>query len=214
MENNIDKVFRETIKRSAEFYDPIAENVKHKIWSQVQIKDNVSPWIIHYRSLVAACLLLLLTTSVMSIAFMRSRTQIRSLTEANNKLKKNNTYYLSMESGQKNIAVANRISDTVYIETKTIVQKLDIITQRDTDTIFLNKPIFVEKESAPLKESVVGNKPQTDTVIRIEAREHETNFLISNNEMVKQDKGKKIRIRFGGNNYQNSNGILALTTKL
>lgn len=213
--HNIDLFIKKAIDESANFYDIEANKAKEKIWKHVQLQKQNHHRPILIRSLVAACILLFISTSVISLSLIKTKKTIKTLVELNNTLKD-----YTIESNQNTLTkkepviAANANSpDTVFIEKNVVVSKPVIITKQIIDTVFIRQIVYVEKEQAQETLTAIENSYPTDSIFQSNANNYETEILISNNEKVKREKGKKIQIKFGGNKDQTSSGTLAFTTE-
>lgn len=212
--HDIDSIFRKAIHESGNFYDSEANDAKERIWNEVQGQKQSKPFL--FRLLVAACILLFFSTTVISISNIRNRTHINSLVELNKKLedaaaKNNNKPAINKESA---IAANVRFTDTIYIEKKVIVNKPIVTTQRITDTVYIKQMVYIEKEQTPELLTTIEIKNSPDPTTQTTESHQETEIIISNNEPVNKKKRRKLQIKFGGNKNQASSETLAFNRKL
>lgn len=212
--HNIDSIFRKAINESGNFYDSEANMAKQRIWKQAQKQNQTKPFL--FRLLVAACILLFISTTIITITHVKNRSQINTLVESNkqleNELAINNTN--STINKQSAIAANDKVTDTIYIEKKVIVNKPIVTTERITDTVYIKQMVFIEKEQTPEPIAIIENRNSTDTIEQTFVNNKKTEIIISNNEPVKRKKRKKIQFKFGGNKDHSKNGTLAFNRKL
>jgi hypothetical protein len=214
--HNIDSIIKKAIDDSGNFYDHEANKAKERIWKQVQFKKQNPPRLILLRSLVAACILLFVSTSVIYISFIRTKETIKTLVELNSTLMNNSTANVQNSKPVKEPLTATNYNspDTIFIEKKAIVTNPIIITKHIIDTVYIRQIVYVEKEMTSELLASVKNSIIADSSYQKNEKNYETEILIRNNELPKKEKGRRIQIKFGGNKNQLKNGILAFTARL
>ena len=214
--HNIDSTIKNAVEESSNYYDKEAGAVKERIWKQVQFQTKIPRRLIIYRSLAAACILLLISLSVLSVSFIRTKKAMKSLVEINSvlnqKATENNQTALRIK--QPEIAANISAKDTIYIERKVIVSRPVIITKQIQDTVYIRQTVYLEKEKTAGTLTTDENMISKDSSYQKTATNYEAEILISNNESMKRRKSKKLQIKFGGNKDQTNTGTLALITKL
>lgn len=211
--HNIDSIFKNAIDESEGFYSSEANDSKERIWDNIRTQKQKHPRLILFWSLVAACILLFFSTTVISLWNIKAQNKIETLVELNSNLMKKN-----MEKSQnfitatepEKVAIANSI-DTVYIEKEVIISKPIVITEVISDTVFIEQIVYVEKETST--ELVANNDitNQTESSSQFISESIETKILIRNSKNDKKGKKKKVQIKFGSNKNQSNSGTLAYT---
>jgi hypothetical protein len=214
--HNIDSMVKKVVDESMNFYDLEANKAKERIWDQVKLQRQNPPRLILVRSLVAACILFFISTSIISIAYIKTNKSIKTLAELNSALKNNATVNDQNTFNIKEPVIASNIksTDTIYIERKVIVLKPVNITKHVIDTVYISKIIYVEKEQAQILLTDNENLITTNSNNQTHTNNYATSILISNNELIKKEKRKKLQIKFGGNKDQINNGKLSFIVKL
>jgi hypothetical protein len=214
--NSIDSIFRKAIEHSADFYDSEAEKVKERIWSQVQPNRTISSGIVLIRILAAACVLLVICTTILSVYFMDAKKTIQALNLNNQKLKKDFDLYVQKTDNQQ-LSTRNshfQSSDTLVIERKVIIYKPVVEKERIIDTVFVRQQVDMEKEK--VQEMALGLKSsaKADSGYQSKATVPDKEILISNLENKELQRRKKFQIRFGGDKGQKNDVPLAFTVNL
>jgi len=214
--HDIDSMVKKVVDESMNFYDVEANKAKERIWKQVKLQRQSYPRFILVRLLVAACMLLFISTSIITIAYIKTYNSIKTLTELNSNLKNNATVNDQNPFLIKEPEIASNIKsvDTIYIERKVIVSKPVNITKHVIDTVYISKIVYVEKEQVQKLLTDNENCIASDNDNQLPPNNYETKILISNNELINMDKRKKLQIKFGGNRDQVNNGRLAFIVKL
>ena len=214
--HDIDSIFKKTVDESANFYDIEANQAKGRIWKHVQTQKENRPSLVLIRLLAAACILLLISTSVATLSFIKAKRSMRTLVEANNTLMKNATASPPNSFAVKEPMTAARSNstDTIYIEKKVVVSKPVLKTIQVVDTVYVKQIEYVEKEHSPELLTANEHSLVPDSQGQKKEKLYETEILIRNNESIKPKKRKKLQLKFGGNNNPTNNGTLAFTTKL
>jgi hypothetical protein len=214
--HNIDSIIKKVIDGSMNFYDMEANKAKERIWKQVKFQQQKHPRLILLRFLVAACILLFISTSIISIAYIKTNKSIKTLAELNSALKNNSTVNDQNTLNIKEPVTASNIksTDTIYIERKVIVSKPVNIIKYVIDTVYISKIAYVKKEQTQKLFTGNENNITIDSNFQTHTNNYETKILISNNEIIKQGKRKKLQFKFGGNKDQIDNGTLAFSAKL
>jgi len=213
--HNIDSKIKRVVEESVNFYDSEADLAKERIWKQVRLRKQVNISLILLRLLVAACILLFFSTSVISVSYYRIKNSLKTVAEANSTLmnKTNAFYQKALIINEPLNAQEIKITDTIYIEKKVMVSQPVIVTKQVIDTVYVRQIVLVEKEQTPVLITDYENSIAGDSNIQNSMAQYETKILISNNEPVKQEKRRRIQFKFGGNNQQISDGTLALSAK-
>jgi hypothetical protein len=213
--HKIDSVIKKAINESENYYDSEANIAKERIWNHIQFQKQNQSKPILLRLLVAASILLFISISIIAISNIRNRNTINTLVELNRKLK-NEAAINVKNTLKKESIVATNVSkhDTVIIEKKVIEYKPLVTTKQITDTVYIQQIVYVEKEQKPALLIKNENNYSTDSIIQTIGNNYKSEILISNNESLKREKGKKFQIIFGGNKDQINSGTLAFTTKL
>jgi hypothetical protein len=213
--HKIDSIIQKALNETENHYDSEANSAKERIWSHIQLQkqnQSIPPLL---RLLVAASILLFISLSIVSISNMRNRSTINTLVELNRKLKNETTIRNKSILNNESITAHNEsIHDTIIIEKKVIEYKPLVTTKQITDTVYIQQIVYVEKEQKPAIEITNENNSSADSIFRTIGNNYKSEILISNNESLKSEKGKKIQIKFGGNKDQVNTGTLAFTTKL
>ena len=217
--HDIDSIFKKVVDGSSNYYDAEAHLAKASIWQQVQVKKKVQLSPILFRLLVAACILLLLCTTTLSISFFKARKSMQTLVETNDALKNNltgNSQNALAAKAVSPIVKANAHStDTVYREKKVIVYQSVMSTVKIVDTVYVKQLVYVEKESSP---EITASKKNSATADSLAPKSGQKNYkkeiLITDNTSIQKNKKSKIQIRFWGSKNQENNGTLAFSTKL
>ncbi len=216
--HNIDSEIRRIFNESADFYDLEASKSKEKIWQQVQLKKQSRPNFYLLRTLAAACIFLFVTTFIIAISNIKADKKIKSLVELNNSLQNQiNAGKENAFSQQRLLAETNNIvPDTVYVEKKVLVSKPVIKTKQIVDTIYVERKVYIEKEAPQelIAASDNNNPIEIDTSQTITSNSYDAQILIRNSNNVKQKKGRKLQIKFGGNRNPSNENTLAFTAKL
>ena len=185
--HNIDSIFKKAIDESEGFYSSEANDAKERIWDNVRTQKRKQPGLILLWSLVAACIILLFSSTAITFLNYKAQDKIKTLVELNSSLKKDamekNQNYITEQKPEK-VAISNS-TDTVYIEKEVIISKPTFITEVILDTVFIEQIVYVEKDT-PL-ELVASNEStnQLDSSNQLISRSNETQILIRNS-----DKGK------------------------
>jgi len=213
--NNIDSVFRKMISDSKGYYNTEANIAKEQIWNQLGLHENKSKPLM-FRLLVAACILLFISTSVMFFINYKTHNTIKVLTELNTDLenKFNNIIDNDLKNDKSLIAASIVTTDTIYIEKMVMVTKPIIQTVKITDTVFFNQIVYVEKEADLTSELIVDNNLTTDSIFQILLENYETEIIINSNVPIKKKKKRKFQFKFGGSKTNENDGNLALSSKL
>jgi hypothetical protein len=213
--DKIDFVVKKAINESENFYDSEANSAMERIWNQVQLQRQNKHTSLFFRLLVAACILLFISTSVISILNINARNKINTLVALNRVLKnKATTYYKDSTITQESVTSAHvNSSDTVYIKKIVAVNKPIVTIKQTTDTIYITQIVNVEKEQSPELLTTIEKNISTDTICPKVAGANETEILIIKNESVTKKKRNNKLIRFGGNKDQSNSGVLAFTAK-
>lgn len=213
--NKIDFMVKKAINESENYYDSKANSAKERIWNQVQLQRNDKHTSHFFRLLVAACILLFISTSVVSILNMNARNRIKTLVALNSELKNKATMNFNDSTITEEVVKSTyaNSSDTAIIRNVAAIIKPVVTIQQTTDTVFINQIVYVEKEQAPELFSTTDKNISTDSISQKIAAKNETEILIVKNESVTKKKRNNKLIRFGGNKDQVSNGVLALTAK-
>ena len=214
--HNIDSEIRRIFNESADFYDLEASKSKEKIWKQVQLKKQSQPNFYLLRALAVACILLFATTFIIAISDIKADKKIKSLVELNNSLQNQINAGKENAFSQKQLLAEtnNVMPDTVYVEKKVLVYKPVIKTEQIVDTIYVERKVYIEKAPQELI-AASDNSNSVDTTSQlITSNSYETQILIRNNKNVKQKKGRRLQIKFGGNRNPSNEGTLAFTTQL
>jgi hypothetical protein len=211
--HNIDSVFKKAIEKSGDFYSSEAIASKERIWENVRTKKQKQPRLILFWSLVAACIILFFSTTIITISNIKAKDKIETLAELNSNLKNealaNNQNSITNKEPE-NTAMINS-PDTIYIEKEVIVSKPIVITKVIVDTVFVDQIVYIEKETPQELLAINDSINQTGTTSQVIADSFDTKILIRNSETGKREKKKKFRIKFGGNKDQGNNGTLAIS---
>lgn len=214
--NKLDSFFRKSINESEDHYNIEANNAKERIWNQVRHKKKMLVIPLFFRLLAAACIFLLISTSILFLLNLKTEKKIDALvalnTELENKVAINNTN--SLIKNESEIASKLNSADTVFIEKTVVITKPVIQKERITDTVYIPQIVYVEKEISPESVIVFENIIPADSSIQKISGNYETEILISNNEDIKKEKQKKFKLKFGGNQNPGSDGTIALSSKL
>jgi len=214
--NKIDSFFKKSVNESENYFESQANEAKSRIWSQVQ-KKNKKPFIpLFYSLLVAACILLFLSTSILIFSNLQSRQEINALVKLNSELE-------SKAAGKSKSNLANNLpasgdelkaKDTVYIEKEVFITKPIVQKERIIDTVYVPQIVYVEKEFTPEELITIEKSSRSDTVVQIVPEAYKTEILISKNEALQKEKKKKFQIKFGGSQNPGNDGTIALSSKL
>lgn len=210
---NIDTIFKNAIEKSEGFYSSEANDSKERIWENIRNQKQKHPKMILFWSLVAACILLFFSTTVISLWNIKTKNKIETLVALNSNLLKNDIgksqNSITVVEPEK-VAIVNSV-DTIYIEKEVIISKPIVITKVISDTVFMEQIVYVEKETS--KELVANNdiSSQTGSSSQFTSESIETKVLIRNSKNDKKEKRKKFQIKFGGSKNQSNNGTLAYT---
>jgi hypothetical protein len=212
---NIDSEIKKVIDGSADYYNIEAAKAKERIWKQVQAQKQRYPKLLIVRSLVAACILLFIITSVMSISLINAKKSMKALVESNSILIDKSTANNQKNLIKENAAIPAKVNstDTIYVERKEIVSKPIELRKQVIDTVYIKQIVYIEKEPTPESLAANVNSITANPTFQETSTNYNTEVLISNNESNKGRKGKRIQIKFGGNKDQLNNGTLAFTTK-
>ncbi|HPE56458.1 MAG TPA: hypothetical protein P5514_01350 [Bacteroidales bacterium] len=216
-QNNFDDQIRKMIIDSADHFGRESENSKERIWQHVQLKKEKRVALLWFRALAAACLLLLLVTSILVVSKVKNDNRLKTLVIANSSLE-DQIYTMQQEVSTKpEVAIVSKASvpDTIYVEKTITVAQPSIKTEFITDTVYVDRTIYVEKENT--QEMIAVNDPPStvDTITQImEANDHEKQIIIRNNSNQKQAKIRKLKIKLGGNKPVSKRADLALKTEL
>ena len=212
--HDIDSIVRKVIEESDNFYHIEANRAKERIWKQVRFRKQNYPRLVLLRSLVAACILLFICMSFMSIAYIMTNKSIKTLTELRNARNHNDSenYQNSLVIEKPLTATIIKSADTVYIDKRVIVSRPVVITKLVVDTVYVSKIVYVGKEQSQKLLTATENSITKSPGYRPKTNNYETTILISNNEL-KQGEPKKLQLKFGGNREQVNNGSLAFTGK-
>jgi hypothetical protein len=214
--NNIDSIFRKAVEQSPDFYEAEAERSKEKIWKQLQSNRKVIAMPLLIRSLVAACVLLILCTTAISVSLIKAKKTIQTLAEANNSLKNDLEVH-----GKTTVALQTPVqqasvqtTDTLYIEKEVIVYQQVVEKERVVDTVFVEQLLYVGQRQNPETAVAAKSNAETDSGYQSSMQVQEKEIMISNNESLKLEKRKRFQIRLGGGKNQEDNVPLAFTVKL
>ena len=104
--------------------------------------------------------------------------------------------------------------DTVYIEKIVTVANPVVRTEQIVDTVYIERTVLIEKEQPQELLSAFNNADPAETFSQMTTDNVESQIFIRNNNTVKQEKERKLQIKFGGNKNPSNEGTLALITKL
>lgn len=214
--HNIDSKIRKAINESADFYDLEAGKSKDRIWQQVQLNKQNKAKLFWFRALAAACILLFLSTSIITISVIRADQKIKTLIVVNgdlqNQINTNNENTLS----HKEFLAANETvnSDTVYVEKIVPVLKPIIKTKQITDTVYIERNVYLENDQAPQFIIAHDNASVVDSSSLVGTNNYESQIYIKNNEKTKPKKERKLKFIFGGKRDIGNQTTFALTTGL
>jgi hypothetical protein len=210
--SNIDSIFKKTVNDSVNYYDTEANKAKESIWQQVKTKKKnpIRPLLL--RTLAAACFLLIICTTILSISYFQTKNSIQTLIETNNTLKQNfNNTLASNTPVQTNI----HLTDTIYKVKKVIVTKPIITKVNIIDTVFVKQIVYVEKEQVPELITVNKSNIVADSSFQKSENNYKKEIFISNNKLIKKEKRKKLQLRFGGGKKnQEPSETMIFTAKL
>ena len=214
--NKLDSVFKKSINESEDYYETEANNAKDRIWSQVQHENKKKTLPLLFRLMVAACILLFISTSILVVSNIGTQNKIDALVELNTDMKNKADLNAENELINKELLIAAKLNstDTVFIEkevlvTKSIVQKEIII-----DTVFIQQIVYVEKEILPEAFIAIENSIPIDSTYQIITNNYKTEILIKNTKTQKKENNKKFKLKFGGNQNSSNDGTIALSSKL
>lgn len=216
--HNIDSIFRKVINESEDHFSAEANQAQERIWNQVQQNTKKRSLPLLLLLLVAASILLFISTGILTMSNLNARKEINALVELNNDLKSRAASGPQIPVAENEPVISPQINavDTVYIEKTVIVEKPVARVEKIVDTVYIRQIVYVEKEFTP--ESIVAIEETTDadSIYQDITQNSETEILISNSEAesLKKEKRKKIQIKFGGNQNPGNNGTIALTSKL
>ena len=193
-ELKFDKEIKRKLEESKDFYNPQALNAKEKIWSEVQKGKSNNRQKMLIRILSAACILLLLISSILSISLHRTNNLKTEIAEQNrvSQLKYNQ---ISLQLNNKNSSISQNKIDTVFIKKTKIVQQPVIITKTLTDTVYLREVVYQyvnqKKDSVlPEKTIEIENVPSLS-----DKSPYNTEFRIINTKSEPKQNKQKLRIR-------------------
>lgn len=214
--NKIDSFFRKSINESEDFYETEANVAKERIWKQVQHRKKKLVIPLFFRLLAAACVLLLISTSILFVSNLKSQKRIEALAKSNTDLKNKVELNTKNELIQNESLIAANIitHDTVFIEKQVVVTKPIVLKERITDTVYIQQIEYNEKEISPESIMAIENNIPADSTYEITTDAYETKILISNTAAFKKEKRKKIQFKFGGNQSPGNDGAIALSSKL
>jgi|GEM_PF-2090703 len=214
--HKIDSIFRKAVEQSTNFYDAEAEKAKEKIWQQILPNRKVITMPLLIRSLAAACILLLVCTTAISVSLIKAKKTIQVLAEANQSLKND----LDVQ-GKKTVAMQTpepqasvHSTDTLYIEKEVVVYQQVVEKESVVDTVFVEQLVYAGQTQNPETAVAANSKDETDSGNQSSMQVQEKEIMISNNESLKLEKRKRFQIRFGGEKNQEDNVPLAFTVKL
>lgn len=214
--NKIDSIFKKSIVESEDYYETEANSAKSRIWSQVQHGNNKKTLPLLFRLLVAACILLFISTSFLFVSNIGTRNKLEALTELNTDMKNKVALVAKNDLINKELLIAANLNspDTVFIEKKVIVTKSIIQKERITDTVYIQQIVYVENEL--IAESIIDieNSIPTDSTYQIITDNYSTEILINNTKTSKKENKKKFRLKFGGNRNSGNERAIALSSKL
>lgn len=211
--HNIDSVFKKAIEKSEDFYSSEANASKDKIWDNVRTEKQKQPRLIFFWSLVAACIILFFSTTIITISNIKAKDKIEILSELNSDLRNEvlaNNQNTIINKGPTNVVITNS-PDTIYIEKEVIVSKPIVTTKVIVDTVFVDQIVYIEKEIPQEMQATFDTANQTDSTSELIAENYNTTILIRNSGKGKKEKKKKFRIKFGGNKDRVDNETLAFS---
>lgn len=214
--NSIESNFRKVINENSDYFMQEAEKSREKIWQQLDQKKERKPALIWLWTLAAACLLLFITTTVVIISKMDTDKMLTELAELNFDLQNQLTSAQEINTSPNKPAVAQQASepDTVYLEKIITVIKPLVKTKLITDTLYVDRVIYFEKEK-PQDLIAVSEKPAISKEVAdfTSTDSQENKILIRNSSTQKQKKRKKLQLKFGGNKKQSNKKSLAITAE-
>ncbi len=214
--NKIDSIFKKSIVESEDYYETEANNAKSRVWSQVQHQNKKKYMPILFRLLVAACILLFISTSFLLVSNIDTRNKIDVLIALNADMKKKAA--MVAENGLINeellIAANLNSADTVTIIKKEFVTKTIIQKELITDTVYIQQTVYVENELLDESITAIDKSIPTDSTYQIIVDNYEKEILINNTKTSKKKNKKKFRLKFGGNQDSGNGGAIALSSKL
>ncbi|MBK6964774.1 MAG: sigma-70 family RNA polymerase sigma factor [Bacteroidales bacterium] len=190
--NKIDFIVKKAINESENYYDSKANSARERIWNQVQLQSSDKHTSHFFRLLVAACILLFISTSVVSILNMNARNRIKTLVALNSALKNKATmnYKDSSITEETVKSTYANSSDTAFIKNVAAIIKPVVTIQQITDTVFINQIVYVEKEQAPELLATTDKNISTDSIYQRITVKNETEILIVKNESLKKEKNQ------------------------
>ena len=211
----IDSIVRKVIEESKDYYNDEAAKVKGKIWEHIQSKKQDRPNRVLVHSLLAACIVLLLTTVFLSFTLVRSKNSEKILIALNNnlsdKLAVNNK--ITINKRNKSNPIKENPNDTVYLVKKEIIYQPVERISRITDTVYVQKKTDSIKVAS--KELLIAeNHKISKSTVDNEPHFYNTEVVIRKNVSGQEKKKKKIRFRFGGDRDQSENKTFTLSAKL
>lgn len=212
--HKIDSLIKNALKDSEDFYDSDAIDAKKRVWSQVQTQKQRKP--LSLRLLAAASILLFIGMSAIMISNMRYKSTINALVESNTDLEKELLINKQNSITEMEAVAASYSStpDTIYVEKKIIEVKPLITTKYITDTVYIKQIVYVEKETDANLLTGDETASSPELISKPSEFNYQSEILISSSDAVKKEKGRKFKLKFGGNRSQIRNGTLAVTTKL
>lgn len=207
---NIDRIIREKLDSSDNRYDAQANEARERIWDRIQEKPRRKIPLLLV-TLAAACAALLLVSSVLTVSLVRARKTTSLQAQTINQLKADpgvKSPAVQDNSNDGNMVTAAR-TDTVFVVKEKIVTIPATVVQAPADTVYIRQIVYREKEEEPVNNPA----PKVNSPREEASSAKSTEILISNGNKPVKDKGRKFRIRFGGENEQTNNGNLALTTR-
>ena len=214
---NIDQAIKNIVDNAEGFYDKQASVVQEKIWQRVQSQRKKRNGLMLIRSLAAACILLLIVSSVLFISLRNTKKTVSMQAELNRNLAHKVALYNQniQNSTEPEKPAKINLTDTVYIVKKETVLKPIETVRKVVDTVYVRQVVYTEKEASPESQKIIAHKNETEQEISEAQKVYNTEIFIRGNEQEPKQKGKKFRIRFGGNSNQTANddGTLALSAK-
>lgn len=213
--HNIDSSVKKIVDGSADYYDADANAAKGRIWKNVQRREQGHKNMFLLRTLAAACILLLLITSAITVSLLSTKKTVKSLSEMNRALLQNSIRkdHILLSAKEPVARADNNIRDTVYIEKKVPVPEPVIKTIKVVDTVYVRQIVYVEKEHTPDDLAAVTERSVSDSGTQIKAGNYETVFLIGDHETDKPKKRIRLLFRLGENKDQPVDRSLAFSTR-
>lgn len=207
--NNIDSKFKNIISENQDFYNSQADAAKNNIWAGISTKKKKKTSTFLIYSLSAACIALLLLSTVLGISLLNYKNYTQQ-TPLNLETAKNHSeYFLRKRPIYKTNTEIT--TDTVFLTRTEIINQPVEITNTIIDTVFINQIEYIEIstqiDNYVIEENLQLPNNQYDNY-------NSTEVLINNSEAKEDNEKPKLRFRFGRNNNQSGNSSLALTTNL